>query len=58
MNIQYKYFSHLKTDEDIERHGLRVFRSIGFLVKACKEEDDDRSGVDTEMRNNQIGIFN
>ena len=37
-----KYFSHVKTDADLEKHGLRVMIAIGAMVKACKDEDDDK----------------
>ena len=30
----------MKSDSDLERHGVRVFNAIGAMVKACKDEDD------------------
>ena len=38
--MQGKYFPHMKSDADLERHGVRVFNAIGAMVKACKDEDD------------------
>ena len=39
-SVQGKYFPHMKSDADLERHGVRVFNAIGAMVKACKDEDD------------------
>ena len=38
--MQGKYFPYMKSDADLERHGVRVFNAIGAMVKACKDEDD------------------
>ena len=40
--VQGKYFAHMKTDADLEQHGVRVFNAIGAMVKACKDEDDGK----------------
>ena len=40
--MQGKYFPHMKSDADLERHGVRVFNAIGAMVKACKDEDDGK----------------
>ena len=40
--VQGKYFAHMKTDADLEKHGVRVFNAIGAMVKACKDEDDGK----------------
>ena len=40
--VRGKYFPHMKTDADVEKHGLRVMNAIGAMVKACKDEDDGK----------------
>ena len=30
----------MKTDADLEKHGVRVMNAIGAMVRACKAEDD------------------
>ena len=41
-DVQTKHFGHMKTDADLEKHGVRVMNAIGALVRACVEEDDGR----------------
>ena len=40
--VQTKYFGHMKTDADLEKHGVRVMNSIGAMVRAIQDQDDDR----------------
>ena len=40
--VQTKYFGHMKTDADLEKHGVRVMNSIGAMVRAILDQDDDR----------------
>ena len=40
--MQTKYFGHMKTDADLEKHGVRVMNSIGAMVRAILDQDDDR----------------
>ena len=41
-DVQTKHFGHMKTDADLEKHGVRVMNAIGAMVKACKDEDDGK----------------
>ena len=38
--VQTKYFGHMKTDADLEKHGVRVMNAIGAMVRAILDEDD------------------
>ena len=40
--MQTKHFGHMKTDADLEKHGVRVMNAVGALVRACVEADDGR----------------
>ena len=40
--VQTKYFGHMKTDADLEKHGVRVMNAIGAMVRAILDEDDNR----------------
>ena len=40
--VQTKYFGHMKTDADLEKHGVRVMNAIGAMVRAILDEDDAR----------------
>ena len=41
-DVQTQHFGHMKTDADLEKHGVRVMNAIGALVRACVEADDGR----------------
>ena len=40
--MQTKHFGHMKTDADLEKHGVRVMNAIGAMVRVCVEVDDDK----------------
>ena len=40
--MQTKYFGHMKTDADLEKHGVQVMNSIGAMVRAILDQDDNR----------------
>ncbi len=42
--IQAQYFVSLYSDEQLEKHGVRMLNAVGAVVKHCKSGDDGKRG--------------
>jgi hypothetical protein len=40
--VKEQYFPNMTGDEQYGNHGVRVLNAIGVMVKACKEENDEK----------------